>query len=400
MFDRLLFFYGEARAFFDENKEAYIDSIFDETFWNRYFSIAKNISVCFRMVDSLDSEKVNFSKMKKITDTRIKCYVLESATTSIKDYLSISRKMHNHKILTDLIKESDAAIIRLPTTVCNNVTKLCNRYKKPYLIEVVGDPFASLYYHSSKGKLLAPIAKITMSKQVKKAKNVLYVSRSFMQKLYPTNGNNVACPDANIPSIDNSSLERRLHRINEHKGPFVLGLIGSLDVNYRGHDILIQVLSDLRKAGHDCKVRFLGGGSSERWKNYARTLQVEKHVEFSGIVPAGSPVYDWIDNIDILVMPTKVESLGRAVIEAMSRGCPVIGTRTTALAELVSDDCQVLATDTTSIVHLIKNLISNSEYAEYCAYENFYRAHKYLNSMTDPIRYNFFQTFLKESEEI
>lgn len=398
MFNKLLFFYGEAKVYFDADGNAYTDSIFDEAFWDRYLKIAKNLVVCFRKIGDAEAENVEISKMRKITDERIKCYGIRSATSSIKDYFSVSRIMYNRKVITELVKQCDAAIVRLPTTTCNAATGICRATKTPYMIEVVGDPFAALFYHSNKGKLLAPLAGLKMKRQVKRAEKVLYVSRAFMQQRYPTKGESVGCPDANIPCIDNAALDKRLLKIQENNRSFCLGLIGSLNVNYRGHDTLIKALSVLRGEGYDCKVRFLGGGNTERWKNYSDNLNVAEFVEFSGTVPSGAPVYEWIDNIDILVMPTKVESLGRAVIEAMSRGCPVIGTRTTALGELVSDDCLVNPDDVKAVVAVIKNIIDSPEYAKYCAYENFYRAHKYLNSMTDPIRTDFFKRFLRESE--
>ena len=70
-------------------------------------------------------------------------------------------------------------------------------------------------------------------------------------------------------------------------------------------------------------------------------------------------MFEWIDNLDILVMPTLAESLGRAVIEAMSRGCPVIGSIETALPEQIGSDCITYARNADSIAE-IANSPANS----------------------------------------
>ena len=38
-------------------------------------------------------------------------------------------------------------------------------------------------------------------------------------------------------------------------------------------------------------------------------------------------VYAWMDDLDVFLMPSLQETLGRALVEAMSRGCPALGSR-------------------------------------------------------------------------
>ena len=114
-----------------------------------------------------------------------------------------------------------------------------------------------------------------------------------------------------------------------------LGLIGAARVAYRGHDTLIRVMAKLRRAGYDVRVRFLGDDKGkESHIAVAEREGVAEYVSFDGY-RTQEGVFEWIDGIDILVMPTLSETLGRAVIEAMSRGCPVIGSAETALPEQI-----------------------------------------------------------------
>ena len=170
-------------------------------------------------------------------------------------------------------------------------------------------------------------------------------------------------------------------------------MIGANSVGYRGHDTLLKAVAKLRKDGTNCRVRFLGGGNPSRWEKMSEDLGISDFVSFDGSLPHGVEVLNWIDDIDILVMPTRAESLGRAVIEAMSRGCPVLGTIETGIREQIGSDCLFHAGDCAAIVQKVEYMISDKSYMEYCAQENFYRSYKYSNAETDRIRNAFYKEF-------
>lgn len=48
-------------------------------------------------------------------------------------------------------------------------------------------------------------------------------------------------------------------------------------------------------------------------------------------------VFEKLDVADIYIQPSLQEGLPRAVVEAMSRGCPVIGARTGGIPELINE---------------------------------------------------------------
>lgn len=400
MLKNLLFVYGEARVWKDKEGNSYIDKIFDEVFWNRYYAITQNITICFRQERPFADEKEK-NDHRKVDFARMSVCSLPSLTDSASSFLSLKKRNTSTKTLADVLLNSDAMIIRLPSTVGSQAIGLCKRLHIPYMVELVGDPYAALHHHSMAGKILAPYIAIKTKYYVEKAPFVLYVSREYLQRGYPTAGKALSCPDSNIETIDEDILAKRLDRIQTKQmdDTMVLGLIGSLDVDYRGHKVLLRILRQLKEEGFDCCVRFLGGGNKERWKQLAEQLGVAPQVEFCGTLPGGAPVLRWIDDIDVLVMPAKVESLGRAVIEAMTRGCPVLGTSTTAHRELLGSECVCRPDDIEEFSSRIKKLITNKEYAKYCACENFYRSHKYLNSMLDPDREAFFIEFSKSTKK-
>jgi glycosyltransferase involved in cell wall biosynthesis len=85
--------------------------------------------------------------------------------------------------------------------------------------------------------------------------------------------------------------------------------------------------------------RVLGDGDSARWQQLAAKLGIGGIVSFEGVLPSGSAVHEWLDSIDIYVQPSFQEGLPRATIEAMSRGCPTLGSTAGGIPELLDQEC-------------------------------------------------------------
>lgn len=272
------------------------------------------------------------------------------------------------------------------------------KYNKPFVIESGAYAFASLWHHG--GSIKYKLAALPINWLAKfyhaKAKYIIYVSKHYLQQRYPSDANQVGCSDAILDDVSDDVLERRIARIETEK-KYTLGLIGDTNVGYRGHDTLIKVMAELRNIGYDVHVRFAGNpsGESER-RNYAKTLNVEEFICFDGLL-SQDEVLQWIDDIDILVMPTLAETLGRGVIEAMSRGCPVIGSEETALPEQIGCDSITGARNVGGIVQIIEHMLNDKEYMKLCAKENFWRAKKYNSDITDRVRKSFYSNFYKEN---
>lgn len=300
------------------------------------------------------------------------------------------------RLIRDIVKNADCLSFKLPLPESIIGCFWALLYRKPFVIESGGDSKASLWYHGGLAYKLAawPIDMIVKI-QHKHAKHIIYVSKSLLQRCYPSKARQIGCSDAIIGLPEDRILQKRIEHIKSKKGAYVLGLIGATHAEYRGHDTLIEAASVLVSKGYDVRVSFLGGGNAdEKRRTTARRCKVEDRVEFYGRVPHDQ-VLNWIDGIDILVMPTLVESLGRAVIEAMSRGCPVIGTYETALGEQIGSDCLVHARNVNEIVTIIERIINHKDYATYCAYENFYRSMKYNCDYTYRLRKEFYDEFYK-----
>lgn len=296
------------------------------------------------------------------------------------------------KTIKQAVKDVDIVIARVPSLAAVLAVYYARYFNKKLCVEVVGDAYSYYYHGGMKGKVAAPLMVLAEKWCARKAENVIYVSRFFLQKRYPTKGHVLVCPDVSFPIPDENVLWKRLNKIETMvTGKAVAGLIGSLDVNYRGHRTLLLAAAELKKRGIILQVRFLGGGSKERWIKLAKNLDIVEETEFCGTLPNGIPVLNWIDQIDILVMPTKQETLGRAIIEGMSRGCPILGSVETAIWEQIGSDCLFHADDYVKLAELIERLLEDHEYMGFCAKENFWRSFKYDEKKFNKMRKQFFE---------
>lgn len=305
------------------------------------------------------------------------------------DKLSFSQK---RKIVKRAVKHDDSVIAKMSLIQAIIGCHYALKYKKSLIIESASDAKAALWYHGGhiKYKLAAlPIGWLSKHYH-KKSDYIVYVSQMFLQEVYPSKAVSIGCPDTVLTEPDVTVLEKRLKKIRSGADGYVVGLIGATQAEYRGHDVLIKAVGLLKKKGYKIKIRFLGGGTADKKRaECAKKCGVENDLEFCGRLPHNK-VLEWIDELDALIMPTKVESLGRAAIEAMSRACPVIGTVETALRELLGGDCLVHATDFRALAEKIARLIEDKKFDEYCAKENFYRTFKFVSDYTMNTRKKFY----------
>lgn len=105
----------------------------------------------------------------------------------------------------------------------------------------------------------------------------------------------------------------------------------------KGHEYLIQALSELKNEGPDFLTLLVGDGLLHgKLEELVRELGLEKQVRF-----LGSKDREEIPKIlaitDIFVLPSLWEGLPTAIIEAMAAGCPVVATAVAGTPEVVVD---------------------------------------------------------------
>ena len=104
---------------------------------------------------------------------------------------------------------------------------------------------------------------------------------------------------------------------------FVVGTIARL-VRLKGHDDLFAIAPELVRQNPKIKFLLVGGGEFRaRFENLARSLKLERHFVFTGLIPPDE-VPKFVGIMDALVHLSLREGLPRALPQALAAGKPVI----------------------------------------------------------------------------
>jgi len=111
-----------------------------------------------------------------------------------------------------------------------------------------------------------------------------------------------------------------------------LGTVASL-TSKKGHDVLLRALARLRDSGIDCALALAGDGAERpRIDALIGRLALGDRVHLLGAI---ANVADLLAAIDVFVLPSLVEGMPLALLEAMRAGKPVIATAVGGVPEVV-----------------------------------------------------------------
>lgn len=378
--------------FYDLNSEFYSPGRFTASTWSRYLDteMISELTVVSRGIKISDTHK----GLVKSSVEKVQFDPLYHIKGGI-DYYRYAKDIKAH--LRKHIEIADIVIIRAPSTFGSYAYEICNQLNKPYITEVVGCTWDSSWnYGNLLGKIHAPLGYIKNKKLIKNSLATLYVTESFLQKRYPTeasittNASNVHIPLPEI-TVLNKHLERLENTLSSHV--FKLGILASIAVKYKGYDVAIEALHQLKARRPELKFQFLiaGGGSPEHVNSLITQYGMENEVKLLGQLAPGSEVFDYLDDLDVYLQPSLTEGLPRSVIEAMSRGCPVLASSAGGIPELLDDSFLHKPGNAKELSITIEKLLSELQLRVKAAKENFEKSKEYTDKILSQRRLDFYK---------
>ena len=354
-----------------------------EVWKDRYLRYCDCIKVIGRKdaVEEDPSSKLGLSSIDEV------CFDCVDNVSHWRKFLNLKR---SSKHVLQAIADCDFVICRGSWGV-----KECKKSGKPYLVEVVGCEWDALWNHSWQGKVAALPRFLALKAAVWNAPHVLYVTKNFLQKRYPTNGLSAGVSDVKIKPFDEQVLIKRLKKINtrHEQDKLILGTTAGVDVRYKGQQFVIAALGILKKQGiTNIEYHLVGAGKTTYLQTIAEKFDVTKQVVFKGPLPHAD-VFRFLDTIDAYVQPSLQEGLPRAVVEAMSRACPVFGSNTGGTPELLNEKMILKRKNVEDIAAKIKMLDNQTLSSE--AKRSFKMAQEYQPELLDSRRDSFYREFLK-----
>lgn len=329
------------------NGDYYHHNLLPSLWEQRYLPYFSKLTICSRMKTAVSEADIRGKQLSFSGDDAHIGF----------EYLNVGLfpgkqdKAHIRQLLSDC----DFVIIRVPSQNAYPVAEQAIKMNKPYMVEVVGCAWDAYFTHSLKGKLVAPLVALKMRQTVRRADFAQYVTREFLQSRYPCKGMCLACSDVQIelPTAALRAARQKRCETFAHRNQISLATIGAVDVRYKGQEYVLHALARLKQEGIRVHYKIIGGGNPQRLQHLVQTLDIAEMVEFTGNL-THDQVFAALDETDIYVHPSLTEGTPRAVLEAESRGCAVIGTRVGGMPEIVPNENLFGKKDVDGIIRLLQ----------------------------------------------
>lgn len=362
-------------------------------FWKRYLDVFDHVSVVARVREvptvtpnciRADGERVSFAA--------VPYYV------GAWQYLQRSQQIK--RAVQNAVGSEDAVILRVDSAIATFIQPLLHKIGHPYAVEVVTDPY-DVFAPGSIKHPLRPFFRWFFPRQLRRhcavACAAAYVTKQALQDRYPCANYSVGVSDVEIPNWTLVSQPRpQLQAVRTLNLIFV----GTLAQLYKAPDVLLNAVAACVGEGLDIKLTMVGDGKyRSELEAQAAALQLSERVSFLGMLPVGDAVRHKLDQADLFVLPSHQEGLPRAMVEAMGRALPVIGSTVGGIPELLPPEDMVPPGDVTALARKIREVVSDPERMAQMSARNLEKAKEYKDEVLHEQRIEFYRYVRNVTEE-
>jgi glycosyltransferase involved in cell wall biosynthesis len=175
--------------------------------------------------------------------------------------------------------------------------------------------------------------------------------------------------------------------------------VASLAQLYKGPDVLLRSVASCVRRGLDITLSLVGDGKHRSGlQRLARQLGVEGRVNFAGELPAGEAIRDQMDRADLFVLPSRTEGLPRALIEAMARGLPCVGSNVGGIPEILPPEDLVPPGDPDALADKIREVLGEPGRMARMSARNLAKALEYREETQCAARLAFYEGIREATE--
>jgi len=355
------------------------------SFWKRYLDVFEEVRVLGRVTNVSDAP----ASWKQANGDG----VMFQAFPYYVGPLEYARKLVSIRAaVRKALDGTDAIILRVASPIGQRVQREMAP-GRPFGAEVIGDPY-EVFAPGAIDHPLRPLLRWMMTRQLRrqcqKACAVSYVTEGTLQQRYR--------PSPSIFSTTYSSIELRdeafaacSRNFVERPRPSRIVSVGTLEVPYKGFDVLIDAASICIKNGLTLELEIIGDGRCRpELERHAKLRGIAQQVTFAGQISAGAAVRCHLDNADLFVLTSKTEGLPRAMIEAMARGLPCIGSAVGGIPELLAPGELVPRGEPIALSHKLREILTDRSRMTRLSAENLDKARSYHDSILRHRRRQFF----------
>lgn len=361
--------------------------------WKRYLDVYDEVHILVRA--KLHSQPP--SGWQKASGTGIKAIPVPyfiGPWEFAKKYLSV------RNTIKDALINAEAIHLRIPCTIATEVWRLLPS-ARPFGGEVIADPY-DVFAPGSVKHPLRPIFRWLSPRELRhqcaQATGALYVTNKALQQRYP-------CPNYSVNGVSNVCLPEDAvvsepRHIDRKVSSWRLVFVGTLNQLYKAPDVLINAISICIKEGLDLKLTIVGDGKHRaELEAQAAALDLSKRICFHGQLASSNAVREHLDRADLFILPSYQEGLPRAMIEAMARALPCIGSTAGGIPELLPPEDMVTAGNAVALAKKIRQVVTDTERMTLMSVRNLKAAQQYRDEVLQKQRIAFYN-YIRQSTEV
>lgn len=370
-------------------------TMFAHGFWQRYLEVFDGVRVVARVRDvespaegwvRADGDKIQFVAVPHF----------------IGPFQYSLRSWSVRKAVQSAVDPAAAILLRAPSQLASVMMGQIARTRHPYGVEVVGDPY-DVFAPGAIKHPLRPLFRRHFSRllciQTKNAVAATYVTQFALQQRYPA-GKGAYSTFYSDVELDDSAYVEEPRVISGSQRAFRLITISTLAQSYKRVDILIDAIGLLVADGWDVELHIIGDGRHRaELEERARRLSLADRVIFRGQITAGVPVRMELDKADLFILASRQEGLPRAMIEAMARAVPCIGTCVGGTPELLAPDHMVVPDRPYELAMIIERVLSSPDLLTAMSARNLEKSREYRDDALRCRRVAFYAALRERTEQ-
>lgn len=291
----------------------------------------------------------------------------------------------------------DAYVLRVPSFLASFLAYQLARRSHPYSVEVVGNPY-DVFAPGTIDHPLRPLLRHWTARELRRqcstSQAALYVTDQTLQARYPCSGPAFGISDIRLEPDAIAAAPRAFSRPAKR-----LVFVGSLEQLYKAPDVLLHAVAMLVATGHDLALTIVGDGRHRAHLEASPVVvTLGQRVRFLGWLPGGEAVRRELDAADVFVLPSRTEGLPRALVEAMARGLPCVGSSAGGIPELLPPEYLANPGDPAHLATILARLVTDPPQLTSASARNLARARAFSSSVLGPRRAAFYRA-VKESTE-
>lgn len=366
--------------------------LYHRAFFDRYLGVFDRVAVAAR-VQPVSAAPENW---KRVNDERVALLPLPHFHGPFQYFFRAGRVK---QAVRNAFEPGDAVIIRT-VSLADTLMKKLNALRYPFAAEIIGDPYNNFAYGTDKPlwRLFRYPACFIWRKVCRRADAVAYVTERTLQKRYPpsptaftTHYSSIRLPASYFTPGPRTAAEF-------HRERPTICFVGVMDQMIKASDVLIKAFARCVRKRDGLRLTMIGGGSLlPDMRRLAAELGVLDNITMHGYMKSEEiPAY--LDASDLFVLPSRADALPRALIEAMARGLPCIGSNVGGIPELLPPECLVEPGNVESLASRIDELLDSPERLSRLSALNRQKAEEFREDVLTERRTRFYR-FIKEKTE-